>query len=82
MLREVAKAHSATPAQIALAWVIQHPVVVAIPGASSVEQLESNIAAAEIQLADDEYQALQTASAWSCPRPLRRLRLFAANYQT
>jgi aryl-alcohol dehydrogenase-like predicted oxidoreductase len=66
VLREVAEAHSATPAQIALAWVIQHPVVAAIPGASSVEQLESNIAAAEIQLADDEYQALQTASAWSC----------------
>ena len=66
VLREVAEAHSATPAQVALAWVIQHPVVAAIPGASSVEQLESNVAAAEIQLADDEYQALQTASAWSC----------------
>ena len=66
VLREVAEAHSATPAQVALAWVIQHPVVAAIPGASSVEQLEGNVAAAEIQLADDEYQALQTASAWSC----------------
>jgi aryl-alcohol dehydrogenase-like predicted oxidoreductase len=77
VLREVAAARSATPAQIALAWVIQHPAVVAIPGASSVEQLESNVAAAEIQLADDEYQALQTASAWSChvaasAGPLRR----------
>ncbi len=66
VLREVAETHSATPAQVALAWVIQHPVVAAIPGASSVEQLESNVAAAEIQLTDDEYQALQTASAWSC----------------
>ena len=63
VLREVGDAHSATPAQIALAWVIHHPAVTAIPGASSVEQLESNIAAAEIELADDEYQALQTASA-------------------
>ena len=45
-LREVADAHSATPAQIALAWVIHRPAVVAIPGASSVEQLESNAAAA------------------------------------
>jgi aryl-alcohol dehydrogenase-like predicted oxidoreductase len=61
-LREVADAHSATPAQIALAWVIHHPAVVAIPGASGVEQLESNVAAAEIQLSDDEYQALRTAS--------------------
>jgi aryl-alcohol dehydrogenase-like predicted oxidoreductase len=66
-LREVADAHSATPAQIALAWVIHHPVVAAIPGASSVEQLESNVAAAEIKLADDEYQALDRASAQFCP---------------
>ena len=65
VLREVADAHSATPAQIALAWVIRHPVVAAIPGASSVEQIEKNVAAAEIQLTDDEYQTLQTASAGS-----------------
>jgi aryl-alcohol dehydrogenase-like predicted oxidoreductase len=62
-LREVADAHSATPAQIALAWIIRRPAVTAIPGASSVEQLESNVAAAGIELADDEYQALHTASA-------------------
>jgi len=61
-LREVADAHSATPAQIALAWVIRRPAVVAIPGASSVEQLESNVAAADIQLGDDEYEALRAAS--------------------
>lgn len=66
-LREVADAHAATPAQIALAWAIHHPAVAAIPGASSVEQLESNVAAAEIQLADDEYQALDKASARFCP---------------
>jgi aryl-alcohol dehydrogenase-like predicted oxidoreductase len=63
VLREVADAHSASPAQIALAWVIHHPAVAAIPGASSIEQLESNVAAAEIALTDDEYQALQVASA-------------------
>src|SRR6266513_4100568 len=61
-LRAVADAHSAAPAQVALAWVIHHPAVVAIPGASGVEQLESNVAAAEIQLNDDEYQALRAAS--------------------
>jgi aryl-alcohol dehydrogenase-like predicted oxidoreductase len=61
-LREVADAHSATPAQIALAWVIHHPAVVAIPGASGVDQLESNVAAADIQLSDDEYEALRAAS--------------------
>ncbi len=61
-LREVADAHSATPAQVALAWVIHHPAVVAIPGASSVAQVESNAAAAEIDLTDAEYQALSAAS--------------------
>ena len=62
LLREVADAHKAAPAQIALAWVIRHPAVTAIPGASSVEQLESNVAAAEIELSDDEYAALSAAS--------------------
>ena len=61
-LREVADAHSATPAQIALAWVIHRPAVVAIPGASSVGQLESNVAAADIDLTEAEYQALHTAA--------------------
>ena len=61
-LREVADAHSATPAQVALAWVIHHPAVVAIPGASSVEQVESNAAAAKIDLTDGEFQALTAAS--------------------
>jgi aryl-alcohol dehydrogenase-like predicted oxidoreductase len=63
VLREVAEAHSATPAQIALAWVIRHPAVVAIPGASSVQQMESNAAAADITLTEDQYQALEAASA-------------------
>jgi aryl-alcohol dehydrogenase-like predicted oxidoreductase len=62
ILREIASAHSASVAQVALAWVIRDPVVVAIPGASSVAQLESNVAATEINLKDDEYQALDLAS--------------------
>ncbi len=62
VLREVADAHGATPAQIALAWVIRHPAVTAIPGASSIEQLESNVAAAGIDLTDGEYEALRAAS--------------------
>src|SRR5580658_5456360 len=60
-LREVADAHGATPAQVALAWAIRSPAVVAIPGASSVEQLESNVAAASIELTDDQVQALSAA---------------------
>jgi len=62
VLREVAEVHNASVAQIALAWTIRSPAVVAIPGASSVKQLEDNVGAAEIDLADDEYQALNLAS--------------------
>ena len=69
VLREIARAHSAAPAQVALAWVIRHPAVTAIPGASSVEQLESNVAAADIELTDHEYHALQDASADFRPIP-------------
>jgi aryl-alcohol dehydrogenase-like predicted oxidoreductase len=61
-LREVAEAHGATPSQIALAWLIRNPAVVAIPGASSVAQLESNAAAADIDLTDEEYQVLKEES--------------------
>jgi aryl-alcohol dehydrogenase-like predicted oxidoreductase len=62
VLREVAAAHDVTPAQIALAWTVHHPHVVAIPGASSVAQVESNAAAAAITLAPDEYGALTAAA--------------------
>lgn len=67
-LREVAAVHDATPAQIALAWVVHFPHVVAIPGASSVAQVESNAAAAEIRLADDEHAALTAAAEAFRPR--------------
>jgi aryl-alcohol dehydrogenase-like predicted oxidoreductase len=62
MLRQVAAAHSVTPAQIALAWLIRRPNVVVIPGASSVAQVEANAAAAEIDLTDEEDTALTRAS--------------------
>jgi len=61
-LREIAAAHGARPAQIALAWVIRRPNVVAIPGASSVAQLEANVAAADLDLTDDEDARLTAAS--------------------
>ncbi len=62
VLREVAAAHRATPAQIALAWLIQRPNVVVIPGASSVEQAEMNAASADIELSAAEDGALTAAS--------------------
>jgi aryl-alcohol dehydrogenase-like predicted oxidoreductase len=61
-LRRVARSHDATPSQVALAWVIHQPNVVAIPGASSVAQLESNVEAAELELTDDEHAELTAAS--------------------
>lgn len=61
-LRDVAKSHDATPAQVALAWVVRRPNVVAIPGASSVEQLEHNAAAADLELSDDDDARLTMAA--------------------
>jgi aryl-alcohol dehydrogenase-like predicted oxidoreductase len=62
-LLEVADQHHATPAQIALAWLINKPNVVAIPGASSVKQVEENAAAADIALTPDELTRLDTLNA-------------------
>ena len=53
-VREVASAHGATLAQVALAWVISHPNTAAIPGARTLEQLEENAAAADLVLAPEE----------------------------
>jgi aryl-alcohol dehydrogenase-like predicted oxidoreductase len=61
-LRSIAASHDATPAQVALAWVIRRPNVVAIPGASSVEQLERNAAAADLELSDEDDQRLTEAA--------------------
>jgi aryl-alcohol dehydrogenase-like predicted oxidoreductase len=62
-LREVAGRHGATPSQVSLAWLIRMPNVVAIPGASSVSQLEENAAAADVTLDDDEVDRLESLSA-------------------
>jgi aryl-alcohol dehydrogenase-like predicted oxidoreductase len=61
-LRRIAAAHDATPSQVALAWLIRHPNVVAIPGASSVEQLQRNIEAADLELDDGEFDELTAES--------------------
>jgi aryl-alcohol dehydrogenase-like predicted oxidoreductase len=50
------------PTQVALAWLISLPNVVAIPGASSVEQLEFNVAAADIELRRQACEALTDAA--------------------
>ena len=61
-LVEVARRHRATPAQVALAWLLQRsPVMVPIPGTSSVAHLEENLAAAALRLDDDELRLLGSA---------------------
>jgi pyridoxine 4-dehydrogenase len=58
-LVEIARRHEATPAQVALAWLLRRsPVMVPIPGTSSVPHLEENLAASTLRLADDEFQLL------------------------
>jgi aryl-alcohol dehydrogenase-like predicted oxidoreductase len=71
-LRDVAKEVDAKPAQVALAWLISLPNVVAIPGASSVEQLEFNVAAADIELSADSREALTNAARAFRPVSARR----------
>ncbi|SCL23832.1 aldo/keto reductase [Micromonospora inyonensis] len=62
-LDAVAADHHATPAQLALAWLLRRsPVLLPIPGTSSVAHLEENVAAAEVTLTDEEYDALSRAA--------------------
>ena len=62
VLRRVADAHDASPAQVSLAWCLRRPNVIVIPGASSVAQAESNAEAADLELTDDEDAELTSAS--------------------
>ena len=58
-LAAVARAHGATPAQVALAWLLaRSPVVCPIPGTASLEHLEENMAAARLELAPEELVSL------------------------
>ena len=60
---EIAEAHDATTGQVALAWLLQRsPVMLPIPGTGSVEHLEENVAAAELELTDDEIAELDAAA--------------------
>ena len=58
-LAEVARRHQASPTQIAIAWLLKRsPVMLLIPGTSKRAHLEENVAAADIELSDDEFDAL------------------------
>jgi aryl-alcohol dehydrogenase-like predicted oxidoreductase len=63
-LAGIAQTQHATPSQLALAWLLRRsPVMLPIPGTSSTAHLEENVAAAAIRLTDDEFAALEAASA-------------------
>ena len=59
VLNRIAQAHLASPTQVALAWLLRRsPVMLPIPGTSSIEHLEQNVAAASLCLSDVEYEEL------------------------
>jgi aryl-alcohol dehydrogenase-like predicted oxidoreductase len=59
VLDRIAKKLGATPSQVALAWVLRRsPMTLPIPGTSKVKHLEENMAAARIELSDDDFRAL------------------------
>ncbi|HTW17155.1 MAG TPA: aldo/keto reductase [Nocardioides sp.] len=63
-LADAAREHGATPSQLALAWLLRRsPVMLPIPGTSRVAHLESNTAAAGLQLSDEEFERLSAAVA-------------------
>jgi pyridoxine 4-dehydrogenase len=65
-LAEIAESHGATPAQVALAWLLQHsPVMLPIPGTSSIAHFDENREAAELELEEDELEAIDELAAAS-----------------
>lgn len=61
ILDAIAKKHNTTPSAIALAWILKRsPVMLPIPGTSSVKHLEENVAAASIVLSDEDFRELDT----------------------
>jgi aryl-alcohol dehydrogenase-like predicted oxidoreductase len=62
-LEHIARRYGATPAQVALSWLLRHsPVMVPIPGTSRVQHLEQNVAAASLRLDDEDLRALESAT--------------------
>ena len=63
LLGEIAKRKKATPAQVALAWLLaQKPWIVPIPGTTKLERLDENIGAAQIELTGDDLREIKRAA--------------------
>ncbi len=59
LLEKIAKAHNRTPKQVALAWLLKRsPIMLPIPGTSSIEHLEENVDSGSLRLSDEEYAEL------------------------
>ena len=72
-LSDVAKRLGAAPAQVALAWVLKRsPVMLPIPGTSKVKHLEENVAAASLELTDDDFRRLDEVGREEGARAKRR----------
>src|SRR5437660_7244219 len=64
VLNRIAQAHRASPTQVALAWLLRRsPMMLPIPGTSSIEHLEQNVATASLRLTDEDYQMLSRVPA-------------------
>jgi pyridoxine 4-dehydrogenase len=72
VLNRIAQAHHATPMQVALAWLLRRsPIMLPIPGTSSTEHLEENVAAATLRLTEKQYEELSQASEPPVPYPVQ-----------
>ena len=62
-LDELAKSHNATTSQLSLAWLLHRsPVILPIPGTTTIDHLEENIKSADVELSDAEWQDLEAAA--------------------
>jgi pyridoxine 4-dehydrogenase len=62
-LDEIAKRYGATVAQLSIAWLLHHsPVMLPIPGTSSVRHLEENVASANLRLSDSEREEVERSA--------------------
>lgn len=69
VLNAIAKTHQASPKQVALAWLLRRSLIMLpIPGTSSVEHLEENVAAASVQLTEEDYKRLADVPELSASR--------------
>ncbi|MBR1943089.1 aldo/keto reductase, partial [bacterium] len=63
LVKEIANSHNATPAQIALAWILhQKPYIIPIPGTTKAHRIQENLGAIDVELTKDELEKLNKIS--------------------